>query len=86
MDTESKPIADYALLADCHSAALASRDGSVEWLCFPRFDSPALFARILDPAAGHWTIRPRGEFEAERRYLDGHAGARDDVHNRIRAP
>src|SRR5688500_6910407 len=67
----SIPIADYGLLSDCSSAALASRDGSIDWFCLPRFDSPAVFARILDPEAGHWSIRPAGEFEVERRYLDG---------------
>src|SRR3954471_777040 len=66
------PIADYALLSDCHSAALAGRDGSIDWLCLPRFDSPALFARILDPNAGHWQIAPRdGGYGADRRYLPG---------------
>jgi len=68
---EFRPIADYGLLADCNSAALVSRDGSIDWLCLPRYDSPALFARILDPAAGHWSIRPAGAFKAERRYLPG---------------
>jgi GH15 family glucan-1,4-alpha-glucosidase len=62
------PIGDYALLSDCRSAALVSRAGSVDWLCFPRFDSPAVFARILDPAGGHFTIRPVGQFAASRAY------------------
>src|SRR3954466_15812059 len=65
------PIADYALLSDCHSAALVGRDGSIDWLCLPRFDSPSVFARILDPGAGHWSIAPAGEHRAERRYVDG---------------
>ena len=67
---DSLPIGDYALLSDCRSAALVSRAGSVDWLCFPRFDAPAVFARILDPAAGHFAIRPAGEFQASRRYVD----------------
>ncbi len=64
------PIGEHALLSDCHSAALVSRDGSVEWLCFPRFDSPSVFARLLDDQAGHWSIHPTGDFRATRRYLD----------------
>jgi alpha,alpha-trehalase len=67
----SQPIANYALLADCNSAALADRDGSIDWLCLPRYDSPALFARLLDRDAGHWSIRPAGDYESERRYLPG---------------
>src|SRR5215468_1115764 len=62
------PIADYALLSDCHSAALVSRDGSVDWLCFPRFDSPSVFGRILDAGAGRWSICAAGDAEVERRY------------------
>jgi alpha,alpha-trehalase len=65
------PIADYALLSDCTSAALVDRAGSAEWLCLPRFDSPALFARILDPAAGHWSLRPSGDARSERGYRPG---------------
>ncbi|HEX6452340.1 MAG TPA: glycoside hydrolase family 15 protein [Trebonia sp.] len=64
------PISDYALLSDCRSAALVSRGGSVDWLCFPRFDSPAVFARILDSGGGHFSIRPVGEFQASRAYAD----------------
>jgi len=67
----SRPIADYGLLADCNSAALVDRDGSIGWLCLPRYDSPAVFAQILDPEAGHWQIRPSGAYRSERRYLPG---------------
>src|SRR5215470_388932 len=66
-----RPIADYGLLADCTSAALVDRDGSIDWLCMPHYDSPALFARILDPNAGHWSIAPAGASTTERRYLPG---------------
>ena len=66
----SLPIGDYALLSDCRSAALVSRAGSVDWLCFPRFDAPAVFARILDPGGGHFAIRPAGDFQASRAYVD----------------
>ena len=64
------PIADYALLSDCHSAALVSKDGSVDWLCFPRFDSPSVFGRILDQDAGYWRIRPVGPVRLRRRYRE----------------
>jgi len=64
------PIGDYALLSDCRSAALVSRAGSVDWLCFPRFDSPAVFARMLDSGGGYFAIRPAGDFEASRAYVD----------------
>src|SRR5437588_12878990 len=65
------PIGDYALLSDRHSAALVGRDGSVDWLCFPRFDSPSIFARLLDEDAGHWSIVPAGQVsQTTRRYVD----------------
>ena len=66
-----RPIAAYGLLADCNSAALVDRYGSVDWLCVPRYDSDAVFSRILDPDAGHWSIRPVGSYSTERRYLPG---------------
>jgi GH15 family glucan-1,4-alpha-glucosidase len=64
------PIADYALLSDCHSAALVSRAGSVDWLCFPRFDSPSVFGRLLGDEGGYWSIHPTADFQASRKYLD----------------
>jgi GH15 family glucan-1,4-alpha-glucosidase len=64
------PIADQALLSDRHSSALIDTAGSVEWLSFPRFDSPSVFARLLGPDAGHWQIVPSGEREGSRRYLN----------------
>src|SRR5215213_7889320 len=67
----STPIADHGLLADCNGSALVDRTGSIDWLCMPRYDSGALVARLLDPDAGHWSIRPAGTFEAERRYIPG---------------
>jgi GH15 family glucan-1,4-alpha-glucosidase len=67
----STPIADYGLLADCNSAALVDRAGSIDWLCVPRYDSDAIFGRLLDPAAGHWSIAPAEPFTTTRRYLPG---------------
>jgi alpha,alpha-trehalase len=70
-DEAFRPIADYGLLADCNSAALVDRHGSIAWLCLPRYDSPAVFAQTLDPEGGHWQIAPRSAYRSERRYLPG---------------
>ena len=64
------PIGDHAVISDCRSIALIDRSGSVEWMCWPRVDSPAVFGRLLDPAAGHWSIAPVAEAAIQRRYLD----------------
>jgi GH15 family glucan-1,4-alpha-glucosidase len=64
------PIAEHALLSDRHCCALVSTAGSVEWLCFPRFDSPSVFGRLLDDAGGHWSVRPADGHETSRRYVD----------------
>ena len=65
-------IEDYALLGDLHTAALVDRTGSIDWLCFPRFDSPACFAALLDgPDAGRWRIGPKGAPTSTRRRYRG---------------
>jgi GH15 family glucan-1,4-alpha-glucosidase len=64
----STPIADHAFLSDRHSCALVDRGGTVVWLCFPRFDGPAVFAALLDDDAGHWSVQPEAEWTATRRY------------------
>jgi alpha,alpha-trehalase len=64
------PIAHHALLSDRHSSALVDTAGSVEWLSFPRFDSPSIFGRLLGPEAGHWQISPTGPSQTRRRYVD----------------
>jgi alpha,alpha-trehalase len=66
------PIGSYGFLSDCHTAALVSFGGSVEWLCFPRFDSPSAFAALLDREAGHMELRPKGVIvPISRRYSPG---------------
>jgi GH15 family glucan-1,4-alpha-glucosidase len=64
------PIEDYALLGDLQSAALVNRDGRIDWLCLPRFDSGACFAALVGTEEnGHWTLQPEGDFRATgRRY------------------
>jgi GH15 family glucan-1,4-alpha-glucosidase len=63
-------ISDYGVIGDMHSAALVSADGSVDWLCFPRFDSPSVFAALVDDAqGGYFRIRPVGDFRCDHSYL-----------------
>src|SRR5207248_11469708 len=66
--SEGPRIHDYAVVGDSRSAALISRRGSLDWLCWPRFDSPSLFGAILDPQAGRFSIAPVGELRSERWY------------------
>lgn len=69
----SLPIEDYALIGDLRTAALVGKNGSIDWLCMPRFDSPACFAALLGgPQHGRWRIAPRGGLkEVRRRYREG---------------
>ena len=67
------PIEDYALIGDCHTAALVGRDGSIDWLCLPRFDADACFSALLGgPENGRWLLAPAATVRASRRrYRDG---------------
>jgi alpha,alpha-trehalase len=66
------PIADYGFLSDCHTGALVASDGSIEWMCLPHFDSPSIFAALLDRGAGSWRVGPYGIYvPAGRRYVPG---------------
>ncbi len=72
MAKERTKIEDYAFLSDTQTGALVSRDGCVDWLCFPRFDSPACFASLLgETKNGHWRFFPEEEVKATRRRYRG---------------
>ena len=71
-DHRFPPIGSYGFLSDCHTSALVSFSGAVEWLCVPRFDSPSVFAALLDRSAGHFTLGPAGVVvPISRRYEPG---------------
>jgi GH15 family glucan-1,4-alpha-glucosidase len=64
------PLADYGYIADCHSSALISRSGSIDWCCMPRIDSSSCFGRLLGwKTGGYCRIAPAGRYEISRRYL-----------------
>src|SRR5918911_1668314 len=64
------PIADYALVSDCHSMALVSQSGSIDWCCMPRVDSASIFGRILDwKQGGYCAIAPHAEHTSFRSYV-----------------
>ena len=69
----SIPIEEYAMIGDCHTAALISKQGSIDWLCLPHFDSPACFAALVGTSEnGHWSITPTGPVRSiRRRYREG---------------
>ncbi len=69
MITNQTAIGDHAAIGDCRSIALITRDGTLDWLCWPMFSSPALFAGLLDPDGGHFRISPVAASTCRRRYL-----------------
>jgi GH15 family glucan-1,4-alpha-glucosidase len=73
VDCRSYPdIGDYAVIGDCRTAALVSKYGCIDWLCWPRFDSPSIFAALLDrERGGYWKIAPTIPFSVQREYLPG---------------
>jgi GH15 family glucan-1,4-alpha-glucosidase len=71
MPAEVTKIKDYAIIGNGRSAALISKRGSLDWLCWPRFDSPSIFGALFDSKrGGHWSIRPLHESEVSRRYIE----------------
>jgi len=63
-------IQDYGIIGDCRTAALVSCDGSIDWLCWPRFDKPSIFAALLDlEKGGNWRIAPKGPHARSRKYV-----------------
>src|SRR5476651_439640 len=74
-------IEDYAVIGDCRSAALVGRDGSIDWLCLPRFDSDAVFAALLgDASNGCWRIAPAGDVRSSKREYLGDTMVLETTH------
>ena len=73
-------IEDYALIGDCETAALVSRDGSIDWMCLPRFDSGACFAALLGtPQHGRWKLAPAGAVRSNPPLPQRHADPRNGI-------
>src|SRR5438270_5012465 len=71
MRADVSKIQDYAIIGNGRSAALISNRGSLDWLCWPRFDSASIFGAIIDPKiGGYWSVQPAGDSRTSRRYID----------------
>jgi GH15 family glucan-1,4-alpha-glucosidase len=71
MPAEVSKIQDYAIIGNGRSAALISNRGSIDWLCWPRFDSASIFGAIIDlKIGGYWSVYPAGDSKVSRRYID----------------
>ncbi len=62
---------NYGIIGNCRTSALVSLEGSIDWFCFPKFDSPSAFARILDEKkGGHFDIKPVGNYKVTQKYIE----------------
>ena len=76
-----RPIEDYGIIGDCRTAALISREGSIDWLCLPNFHSSSVFARLLDAkVGGYFSVRPTVPYESRQSYVDGNSILKTDFH------